>query len=158
MHRPVRPALACMLALALAACGGGDTTAPAKLPAALVGHWQAGSACKSAGCAITARIQGSDLVFPLTDSLTADVQIEAGGTIVSTLTSPTLGSRIQQGIGRAQGSTLIVDYVGAPSDTVIWSLQGSLLRFDFQNSLQLPDVTGDGIPDRLRMAVLFARR
>ncbi len=144
----------------LAACGGG-ATAPASLPQQLVGHWLAGSSCKSAGCAITARVEGSSLVFPLTDSLTVDVQINAGGSVVSTLTSTTLGSRTQQGLARVQGSTLIVDYAGAPpipSDTILYSFQGGLLRFDFQNTLQLPDVTGDGVPDRLRMSVLFVRR
>ncbi len=157
MPRPVGLAAACSLAFALAACGGGDGTAPTRLPATLVGHWQAGSACKSAGCAITARVEGSNLVFPLTDSLTVDVQIDGGGSVISTLSSTSLGSRTEQGLGRVQGSTLIVDYVGVPSDTIAYGFEGSLLRFDFQNSLLLPDVTGDGVPDRLRMSVLFVR-
>ncbi len=156
MRRPAALSAACALALFVAACGGG-ATAPARLPATLVGRWQAGSTCKSAGCAITARVEGSNLVFTLTDSLSVDVQIDGGGTVVSTLSSATLGSRTQQGLARVQGSTLIIDYPGTPSDTIAYALEGGLLRFDFQNSLQLPDVTGDGVPDRLRMSVLFAR-
>ncbi len=156
MDRPTGTVAVCLLAFALAACGGG-TTNPSSLPAELVGHWQAGSTCKAAGCAITARVEGSSLVFTLTDSLSADVRIDAGGSIISILTSPTLGSRTQQGIGRVQGSTLIVDYAGAPPDTITYSVRGTLLRFDFQNSLLLPDVTGDGVPDHLRMSVTFVR-
>jgi hypothetical protein len=53
---------------------------------------------------------------------------------------------------------LIIDYPGTPSDTIVFAVQGALLRFDFRNSLQLPDVTGDGLPDRLHMAILLARR
>ncbi len=157
MQRPIARA-ACALALAVAACGGGDGTGPAPLPEQLVGHWLAGAACKAAGCAITATVAGSTTPIPLTDSLTVDLQLAAGGSVVSTLTYAALSPRIVQGIARASGSTLVIDYPGSPSDTIAYAFQGALLRFDFQNALQLPDITGDGVPDRLRMSVLFSRR
>ncbi len=159
MLRSSACAAACALVLALSACGGGDGTSPASFPAALVGHWQAGAACKAAGCAISARIEGSNLVLPLTDSVSVDLQIASGGSVVSTLSFASQGSRIVQGLAHASGSTLVIEYpTGTPPDTVLYAFDGTLLHFDFQNSLQLPDVTGDGIPDRLRMSVIFVKR
>ena len=146
-------------ALALVGCGGGAGSAgpSAVLPAVLVGSWQAGSACKAQGCAVTATVAGTNLQV-LTDSLAVSMELAAGGSVVSTVSLAGVGSRITQGTGRVRGSTLIIDYPGTPSDTIAYGTQGGLLRFDFQNTLQLVDVTGDGIPDRLRISVLFARR
>jgi len=160
MHRPSISATLRALALIplFAGCGGGAGTGPAAFPAALVGRWQAGPACAAAGCAINARVEGSSLVLPLTDTLTIDLQVSQGGAIVSTLAFAGQAPRIVQGLARARGSTLIVDYPGSPSDTIAYAVQGALLRFDFQNALLLPDVTGDGTPDHLRMSVLFARQ
>ncbi len=145
---------------ALGACGGGDSPAGpgAKLPAALVGSWQAGSACKALGCAVSAHVAGSNVQISLTDSLSISLDIASGGSVVSTLSLAGQGSRIVQGTGRVQGNTLIIDYPSTPSDTIVYAAQGALLRFDFQNTVQLVDVTGDGIPDRLHISVLFARR
>jgi len=142
----------------VACAGGAGSTAPGGvLPAALVGSWQAGSACRAQGCAVTATVAGTNLQV-LTDSLGVTMDIASGGSVVSTVSLTGVGSRINQGIGRVQGNTLIIDYPGTPSDTVVYALQGALLRFDFQNAVQLVDVTGDGVADRLRISVLFARR
>ncbi len=145
--------------IGLGACGGGtESTAPsAVLPALLVGSWQAGSACKAQGCAVSATVAGTNLQV-LSDSLAVSMDLAAGGSVVSTVSLAGFGSRISQGIGHVRGNTLIVDYPGTPSDTIVYAAQGALLRFDFQNTVQLVDVTGDGIPDRLHISVLFARR
>jgi hypothetical protein len=153
-----RSALSLAALLCLGACGGAASAGPsAVLPAALVGSWQAGSACKAQGCAVTATVAGTSLQV-LTDSLSVSMDLAAGGGVVSTVSLSGVGSRINQGTGRVQGNTLIIDYPGTPSDTVVYAAQGALLRFDFQNTVQLVDVTGDGVPDRLRISVLFARR
>lgn len=157
MPRPPLPVFAALCASLLAACGG-DGTGPANtLPAALVGAWQAGPSCRAAGCAITARVEGSGTVLPLTDSVAISLDIRATGGITSTLTRG--GSTLTLlGVGRTLGAnTLIVDYSGAAvsSDTVTYSTQGALLRFDFQNVANFT-VGGETLP--LRLSVLFARR
>lgn len=160
MRRPPAPLLAATLAAAwmLAGCGGGDGTGPTPtLPAALVGNWQAGPTCRAAGCAITARVEGSGTVIPLTDSVSLTMDVRSTGGVLSTLSLGNQAPRTLLGTGRTRGDTLIIDYSSTPSDTIVFATQGALLRFDFQNVLQL-DVTGDGNPERLRIGVLFARR
>lgn len=157
--RRLAPLVALATALLLAACGGDSAAPSSTMPAALLGSWQAGPACRAAGCSVTARVEGSSVVLPLTDSVRLTMDVHPTGGIVSTLAFGSQLPHTVQGTGRVQGNTLVVDYPpGTPPDTVAFATQGALLRFDFQNALQLGDVNGDGVPDRLRITVLFARR